>query len=85
MALPPSNGLGTASLVLGILAAAGFLLYPVALVLGILAVVFGVIGRAKARRGEATNPGVALAGLICGAVGIVLVVGLFAAFIAVST
>ncbi|ARP74412.1 DUF4190 domain-containing protein [Streptomyces pluripotens] len=74
----PSDGMGTASLALGILAAVGFLLWPVAVVLGILAVIFGAIGRGRARRGEATNPGVALAGIICGATGIVLAFGLFA-------
>ncbi|MHA5051708.1 DUF4190 domain-containing protein [Streptomyces sp. SD15] len=72
MPLPPSNGVGTAALVLGIVAAAMFCLWPLAIVAGILAVIFGVIGRRKARRGEATNPGHALAGIICGAVGIVL-------------
>ncbi|MFG2358091.1 DUF4190 domain-containing protein [Streptomyces sp. NPDC048521] len=81
----PSDGMGTASLVLGILASLGFLLWPVALVLGILAIIFGAIGRGKAGRGEATNPGVALAGLICGATGIVLVLALFAFIIAFRT
>ncbi|MES4889092.1 DUF4190 domain-containing protein [Streptomyces sp. NPDC096012] len=81
----PSDGLGTASLVLGILASIGFLLWPVALILGILAIIFGAIGRGRARRGEATNPGVALAGLICGVAGIVLVLGLFAFAIAFAT
>jgi len=70
MPLMPSNGMGTAGLVLGIIAAVVFCLWPLAIVLGILAVIFGVIGRGKARRGEATNPGQALAGIICGAVGI---------------
>ncbi|MFB7510760.1 DUF4190 domain-containing protein, partial [Streptomyces broussonetiae] len=79
----PSNGMGTAALVCGILSTVGFLLWPVALVLGVLAVIFGAVGRGKAKRGEATNAGTALAGLICGAVGIVLVLGLFAFFIAV--
>ncbi|MEU6588100.1 hypothetical protein ABZ923_02510 [Streptomyces sp. NPDC046881] len=82
MQMPPSNGMGTASLVLGIISAVGFLMWPVALVLGILALIFGGIGRGKAGRGEATNPGVALAGIICGAAGIVLVLGLFALIIA---
>ncbi|AVH61117.1 hypothetical protein C4B68_11000 [Streptomyces dengpaensis] len=68
----PSNGMGTAGLVLGIIAAAVFCLWPLAIVLGILAVIFGVIGRGKVRHGEATNPGQALAGIICGAVGIAL-------------
>ncbi|MFH9178666.1 DUF4190 domain-containing protein [Streptomyces albogriseolus] len=65
----PSNGMGVASLVLGIIAAAAFCLWPVAIVLGVLAVIFGAIGRGKANRGEATNGGQALAGVICGAVG----------------
>ncbi|WRZ90239.1 DUF4190 domain-containing protein [Streptomyces sp. NBC_01007] len=73
----PSNGLGTAGLVLGIIASVLFIVWPLAIVLGVLAVIFGLIGGAKARRGEATNPGQALAGVICGAVGLVLAVGVF--------
>ncbi|MDW4904411.1 DUF4190 domain-containing protein [Streptomyces sp. ADMS] len=72
MAPQPSNGMGTAALVVGIVSAVIFCLWPLAIILGILAVVFGVIARGKARRGEATNAGQALAGIICGAVGIVL-------------
>ncbi|GCB45676.1 DUF4190 domain-containing protein [Streptomyces sp. NL15-2K] len=76
MAPGPSNGMGTAALVLGIIGAVGFCLWPLAIVAGILAVVFGTIGRGKARRGEATNPGQALAGIICGSVGLVLGIGM---------
>lgn len=79
----PSNGMGTAGLVLGILAAVVFCLWPLAIVLGILGVIFGVIGRRKARRGEATNPGQALAGIICGAVGIALGIGVLVFLIVV--
>ncbi|MEV6962404.1 DUF4190 domain-containing protein [Streptomyces sp. NPDC051207] len=71
----PSNGTGTAGLVLGIVSAAVFCLWPVAIVAGVLAVIFGVVGRAKASRGEATNAGQALAGIICGVAGLVLGVG----------
>ncbi|MFE1438500.1 hypothetical protein [Streptomyces sp. NPDC058739] len=71
----PSNGMGTAGLVLGIIADVVFCLWPVAIVVGILAVIFGAVGRGKAGRGEATNPGQALAGIICGVVGIALGVG----------
>ncbi|WP_308040168.1 DUF4190 domain-containing protein, partial [Streptomyces sp. PSKA30] len=71
----PSNGLGTAGLVVGIVAAAGFCLWPVAIILGILGVIFGAVGRSRANRGEATNPGQALAGIICGTVGILLGAG----------
>ncbi|MFD4260511.1 hypothetical protein ACFWR9_23570 [Streptomyces sp. NPDC058534] len=71
----PSNGMGTTGLVLGIIAAVGFCLWPLAIIVGILGVVFGALGRAKASRGEATNASQALAGVICGIVGIVLGVG----------
>lgn len=74
MAPQPSNGMGTAALVVGIVSAVIFCLWPLAIILGILAVIFGVIGRGKVRRGEATNSGQALAGIICGAVGIVIAV-----------
>ncbi|MET8452493.1 DUF4190 domain-containing protein [Streptomyces sp. NPDC005209] len=80
----PSNGMGTAGLVLGILAAIGFCMWPIAIVLGVLAVIFGALGRGKARRGEATNPGQALAGIICGAVGIVLALVVIAFVIATN-
>lgn len=72
----PSNGMGMAAMVLGIVAAVGFCLWPVAIITGVLALIFGVIGRSKANRGEATNPGQALAGIICGSAGTVLGVGL---------
>ncbi|CAL9598334.1 hypothetical protein SUDANB176_05379 [Streptomyces sp. enrichment culture] len=75
MAPMPSNGPGVAGLVLGIISAVVFCLWPVAVLLGVLGVVFGAIGRGKAARGEATNPGQALAGIICGAVGTVLGIG----------
>ncbi|MEV7392303.1 DUF4190 domain-containing protein [Streptomyces sp. NPDC091215] len=68
----PNNGLGTASLVTGIISAIGFCLVPVSLVMGVLAIVFGSIGRARVRRGEATNGGQALAGIICGSAGLVI-------------
>lgn len=74
--------MGTAALVLGIIAVVVFCLWPIAVVLGVLAVIFGVISRGKARHGESTNPGQALAGIICGAVGIVLGAVMIAATIA---
>ncbi|MFJ1900818.1 DUF4190 domain-containing protein [Streptomyces sp. NPDC088115] len=68
----PANGLGIASMVLGIIAVAGFCLYGLGIILGILALIFGLIGRGRARRGEADNGGVALAGIILGSIGIVV-------------
>ncbi len=42
------------------------------IVLGILAVVFGIVGRGRVKRSEADNRRVANAGIITGVVGIVL-------------
>ncbi|MDX2406642.1 DUF4190 domain-containing protein [Streptomyces microflavus] len=68
----PSNGLGTAALVLGIISVVGFCMYGVNIVLGILALIFGIIGLGRAKRGEATNRGMAIAGIITGSIGIVI-------------
>jgi heme/copper-type cytochrome/quinol oxidase subunit 2 len=69
----PQNGMGVAALVLGIISCCLFCAYGVvSLVLGILAVVFGVKGRRKAERGEADNHTQAQAGLVLGSIGIVL-------------
>ncbi|MER5598320.1 DUF4190 domain-containing protein, partial [Streptomyces sp. NPDC002265] len=76
--MPPmaDNGMGTAGLVLGILSAIVFCLWPIAIIMGVLGLIFGLIGRRKAKRGEATNGGQALAGAICGGVGIFLGIGM---------
>ncbi|WP_409059950.1 DUF4190 domain-containing protein [Streptomyces sp. SYP-A7185] len=83
MPMAPSNGMGVTALVLGIISAVVFCLWPLAIVLGVLAIIFGAIGRGKARRGEATNPGQALAGIICGVAGVVLGVALLVVLIVV--
>lgn len=65
------NSLGVAALVLGII---GTVLSPtvfLGVVLGILAIIFGGIGRSKVSNGEADNGGQSLAGLILGGVGLV--------------
>ncbi|MCW2713597.1 MAG: hypothetical protein JWN88_644 [Frankiales bacterium] len=66
----PSNGLGIAALVLGILGVLGFFLGGA--LLGIIAIVLGFIGRGRAKRGEATNGGMALAGILLGVLSILL-------------
>ena len=77
----PSNGMGTAALVLGIIALVlSVLFFPLGILLGIVAAVLGYLGRKKAARREATNRGQATAGLVCGLVA-VLVGGLIAAFV----
>lgn len=66
------NALGIWSLVLGILS---IVLCCVGWLPGIPAVILGFLGRSAASRGEATNRGMALAGVILGAIG--LVIGLY--------
>ncbi|MDX2564198.1 DUF4190 domain-containing protein [Streptomyces sp. TX20-6-3] len=76
----PSNGMGTTSMVLGIIAVAGFCMYGLGVVLGILALIFGIIGIKKCGRGEATNRGMAVAGIVLGAIG-TLVSAVFLGFL----
>jgi heme/copper-type cytochrome/quinol oxidase subunit 2 len=60
-------------LVLGILSLLFMIFFPpIGVVLGILGLVFGIIGVRRARRGEATNRGQAMAGWITGAIGLVI-------------
>ncbi|WP_420035786.1 DUF4190 domain-containing protein [Streptomyces sp. cg28] len=82
MPAQPSNGLGVAAMVLGIISDVLFLMWPVAIICGLLGIVFGALGRGKARRGEATNPGQALTGIICGSVGAALAVGFIVLIVA---
>ncbi|MDF9815975.1 DUF4190 domain-containing protein [Streptomyces sp. SPB162] len=75
----PRNGYGLTALVLGIVGAVLSVMCFFAVLgvpLGIAAVIFGIVGRRIAKRGESTNPGQALAGLILGAVAIVMSAGM---------
>ncbi|MCX4789744.1 MULTISPECIES: DUF4190 domain-containing protein [unclassified Streptomyces] len=68
----PANGLGIAAMVLGIIAVVGFCMWGLGVILGVLALIFGIVGRGRVRRNEATNGGMALAGIILGSIGIVI-------------
>jgi Domain of unknown function (DUF4190) len=68
----PRNGLGITALALGIVAVIASITVIGGIVLGIIAIVLGFLGRSRAKKGQATNGGVALAGIITGAVGLVL-------------
>ncbi|MFC8509565.1 DUF4190 domain-containing protein [Streptomyces sp. NPDC057411] len=71
----PRNGLGTTALVLGIvglvLAIIPFLFW-LGGILGLLALIFGIVGASRAGKGLATNKGAAISGLVLGAVSIVV-------------
>ena len=56
--------LGILALLLGFFVIGGLL--------GIVAIVLGVMGRRRAKRGEATNGGMAIAGIVLGVLSIVL-------------
>src|SRR5438445_4869928 len=61
MVSPPSSGLAVASLVCG-------LLFFIPVLPALLAVIFGIIALNQTRGGRASGRGMAIAGLICGAV-----------------
>jgi hypothetical protein len=71
----PRNGAGVAALVLGLL---GFVLVllvlpsPLGALLGLLAVIFGIVGIGRAGSGDATNRGQAVTGLIVGLLALAL-------------
>jgi Domain of unknown function (DUF4190) len=69
---PPRNGLGTAALVLGIVAIPGIFTVVLGILLGLLALIFGIIGRKRFARREATNGGAAMAGAILGGIALAI-------------
>jgi hypothetical protein len=78
----PRNGMGTAALVLGILAVVSILIVwlpfvgILTIVLALLAVIFGVVGRRRVKALLATNGGAATTGLVLGV--IMLIIGIVA-------
>ena len=71
------NGMGTAALVLGVVALVLVILLlfsPLGAFLGLLAILFGILGLIRANRGEADNRGQAVTGLVTG--GLALLIGI---------
>lgn len=77
----PNNGLGVASLVLGVIGVLMCWTIVFGVVIGVMAIVFGAIGRTRANTGEATNGGQALVGLILGGVALLLTAVMLVVFI----
>ncbi|WP_257231242.1 DUF4352 domain-containing protein [Streptomyces sp. UH6] len=70
----PKNGMGTTALVLGIIGlvlTVTILFFWLGGLLGLLALIFGIIGLGKVKKGEATNKGASLTGVILGAISVV--------------
>ncbi|MEU5219105.1 DUF4352 domain-containing protein [Streptomyces sp. NPDC020807] len=82
------NGLGTAALILGIIGALSGLiplLFWLAGTLGLIALILGLVGKGRVKRGEANNKGVTLTGAVLGLVSLILAtVGLVITVTAVS-
>jgi hypothetical protein len=70
----PQNIFGILALVLGIVAVVLSCLYA-GFWAGIPAIVLGVLGLNRAKQGRATNRGLALTGIILGAIGVVISIG----------
>jgi hypothetical protein len=67
----PSNGMGIASLVLGIvMIVLGAL--PFIWITGVLGIIFGIVGRRRAKSGLATNGTLAMWGLVLSIIGTVV-------------
>lgn len=66
----PRNGMGTAALVLGIIAVVLCWIPWFVVILGALAIIFGGVGIARANQAQATNKSSAMAGLILGIISI---------------
>jgi Domain of unknown function (DUF4190) len=79
----PRNGLGIASLVLAIAALLAFWSVVGGVIIGVVALILGIVGRGRAKRGEATNGGVALAGIVLGALAIVVSLAFIAVWVGI--
>jgi hypothetical protein len=67
----PKNGMGTAALILAIIGLV--LCWSIAggVILGLCAIIIGFVARGRVKRHEATNGGVATAGIVLGAIAVI--------------
>jgi len=71
-ARPLGSGMAIASLVLGILALVTFWTIFGGILLGLIAIVLGVIALGRVRKGRAAGRGLAIAGVVLGTLGLLL-------------
>lgn len=71
----PRNGMGIAALVVAVAGIVTALSVVGGVLLGIVAVVLGFIGHGRAKRGEADNGGVAIAGMVLGVLAVIAGIG----------
>jgi hypothetical protein len=80
-AAPPRsrNGLGVAALVIGVaslVAGISFILFPLALLGGLVGLIIGIVALSRRKTRGATNPGQAVAGLICSVLALAIAIDL---------
>jgi hypothetical protein len=80
-----SSGRATTSMILGIISIPAAIIPIAAWVLGIIAIVLGATARGEIRRTGIGGSGRAMAGIICGVVGVVLGLAIFIANISAAT
>lgn len=68
----PKNGLGISALIIAIVGLLFCWTVAGGVVLGVLAAILGIVGYGKAKRGQATNAGIAIAGIVLGALSVVV-------------
>lgn len=70
--------MAVAALVLGILGLLSSITVVGGILLGLLAIIFGIVASKRAKRGEAGGRGMAITGIVTGTLGILVVIGLIA-------
>jgi hypothetical protein len=68
----PRNGLGITALILAIIGLVFCWSVAGGIILGLCAIIIGFVGRGRVKRGEATNGGVAIAGIVLGFLAIIV-------------
>lgn len=71
----PQNGLGLAALILGIVAFLTSWFPLLGIPVGVVGLILGILGLNKVKKGLATNRGMALAGVILSAIGLLFAIG----------
>jgi hypothetical protein len=80
---PPPAGLAIASMICGIVSLVLICIYAISIPCAIVAITLGLVAKSQIRRGVASGNGMATAGIICGAVNLLIVTVLIAAALVV--
>ena len=75
----PTSGTAIGSLICGILSIPAFCVWPVSLLLALTSIILGVLALSTIRQGKASGRGLAIGGIACSAVALLLAVALIAA------